>query len=375
MISVLHFSLIVIAVMITVFVGSLLFYKKSIVIIAGVIANNMAGLTAIFTYIIASKGIDQLLWVLPALGGITIVNFYVMHRELSLPFQLLKRDIVGNMAQGNLNFEFDSRLINRRNEFGAIALAMLNMQHELKKATNHINEISREIVLSSAQQNDAALSISSSASEQASSTQEISVTVEEIASTTHQNSENAGETAGIMKTVLERMIQLEKVSSESLRSVNDIIEKIGVVNEIAYQTNILSLNASVEAARAGTEGRGFAVVANQVKMLAENSRVEAEIIHGLSELTISKNQQANEFVKTLLDEIEQTSMLIGQISSASLEQSNGTDQINNALQNLNQVAQQNAASSEELAANADELALLANKLKAGMKFFNAGKFD
>lgn len=372
MISVLHFSLIVIAVMISVFVGSLLFYKKSIVIIAGVIANNMAGLTAIFTYIIASKGIDQLLWVLPVLGGITIVNFYVMHRELSLPFQLLKRDIVGNMAQGNLNFEFDSRLINRQNEFGAIALAMLNMQHELKKATSHINEISREIVLSSAQQNDAALSISSSASEQASSTQEISATVEEIASTTHLNSENAGETASIMKAVVERMIQLEKVSSESLKSVNDIIEKIGIVNEIAYQTNILSLNASVEAARAGAEGKGFAVVANQVKMLAEESRVEAEIIQSLSELTISKNQQANEFVKTLLDEIEQTSMLIGQISSASLEQSNGTDQINNALQNLNQVAQQNAASSEELAANADELALLANKLKAGMKFFNAG---
>lgn len=367
--EILGFILIVFGVMISVFISSYIFFKKSVVLVMGLIATNIAGLTAIMAYIIAIKGLGQLLWVIPTIGIVSVFNFLMMQKYLSKPIISLKEDIVGKLSNGDLDFNFDENILAKGNEFGEIARALSRMRKQLILIVSEIQKISQTIDISSQQQSESAIFFATGANEQASSTEEISATIEEISATNHQNAANAQRTADLSKSASNNMDGMEVLIENTVKSVNNIIEKIQIVNDIAYQTNILALNASVEAARAGEAGRGFAVVANEVRSLAENSKLAADEIKTMSSLTIKQTHESELFVKKLVSEIEKTSDLVANISIASLEQSAGSDQINNAIQNLNQVSQQNAAAAEELASSSEELSNQSKNLIDAIQFF------
>lgn len=337
------------------------------------IAINMAGFCAIAGYFIAEKGFKQLYWIVPAVMIISVFNFWLMFKYQSDPAKKLMKDIVEKLANGQLDFEFDDKILKKNDEFGQMSRALTQMRLQLKDIVGEIQKISANIEMSSNQQSAAAMVISTGANEQASSTEEISATLEEISSTNHQNSENAHTTADLSKSATEGINKMGIVMNENLGSINDIVDKIQVVNDIAYQTNILALNASVEAARAGEAGRGFSVVANEVRNLAENSKSAADDIKNLSDNTLSQTKESDSFIKTLITEIEKTSQLVENISIATIEQTTGTDQINNAIQSLNQVSQQNAASAEELASSSEELSEQARNLNLAISYFKTDK--
>lgn len=373
--QILGFTLIVFAVMFAVFISSYIFYRRSVVLIMGLIATNIAGLTAIFAYIIAIKGLSHLKWVIPCIGLVSIFNFYMMHRHLSKPVVSLMNDIVDKLSNGMLDFNFDDKVLAKKNEFGAIARALAKMRKQLMLIVSEIQKITSFIELSSTQQSEAAMEISSGASEQASSTEEISATVEEISAANHQNTENAQQTAQLSKSASLSMGEMGQSIDRNVRAIKHILEKIKVINDIAYQTNLLALNASVEAARAGEAGKGFAVVAGEVRALAESSKQAADEIKQLSDLTMKETNESAGFIKQLISQIDQTAGLVEQISLANIEQTSSTDQINNAIQQLNQVSQQNAASSEELASGSEELSTQAKKLGQLITFFKTDRHE
>jgi methyl-accepting chemotaxis protein len=165
---------------------------------------------------------------------------------------------------------------------------------------------------------------------------------------------------------------LKKGSVSALNTANvvkKIAQKNALIGEIAFQTNILALNAAVEAARAGEFGKGFAVVANEVKKLAEHSKVAADEISRLSNEGLDVSDLAVKQLDAMVPEIEKTLILVNEISTINMHQSEGANQINSAMQQLDQVVQANAAASEELATNAEELSGQAEQLKNMVSHF------
>ena len=156
---------------------------------------------------------------------------------------------------------------------------------------------------------------------------------------------------------------------KTVDAMQEIAEQVGVIEDIAEQTNLLSLNASIIAAQAGDHGRGFAVVASEVRELAERSQRSAKKINSLTNSSVKVAHTAGKMLKELVPGIQQTAMLIQEISAASYEQSNGTEQISIAVQQLDMVTQQNVVTSEDTAAIAEQLKHQAEQLQDAIAFF------
>jgi methyl-accepting chemotaxis protein len=219
------------------------------------------------------------------------------------------------------------------------------------------------------QMSSASQQLSQGANEQASGAEEVSSSMEQMAANIQQNTDNAQEADKISQRVSDGVQKVGSAAQESLISIRNISDKIGIINDIAFQTNILALNAAVEAARAGEHGKGFAVVAAEVRKLAERSKIAADEIVSLSAKSVNVTESASKLMGNLIPEIEKTAKLVQEIAAASMEQSTGADQVNSAIQQLNQVTQQNAAASEEMATSSEELSSQAEQLKDIISFF------
>ncbi|AXH11169.1 methyl-accepting chemotaxis protein [Halarcobacter bivalviorum] len=223
--------------------------------------------------------------------------------------------------------------------------------------------------------------LAAKANEQAASLEETAAAVEEITSITRNNAENATKMAELGKTVRTSVTTGEELASKTASSMDEINEKVTSINEaitvidqIAFQTNILSLNAAVEAATAGEAGKGFAVVAQEVRNLANRS---AEAAREIKDLVEDANQKANDGkkisdemingYKELNTHISETIHIIEDVSKASKEQMTGIEQINDAVTMLDRVTQENASEANQVKAIADEVATMANELVSDAK--------
>ena len=270
-------------------------------------------------------------------------------------------------ANGDLNISFSS---DSKDEVGRLSKALDTMVGNIKKVVDEISISASKMVNASEKLTKESSELSEGASEQASAAEEVSSSMEEMYANIQQNTDNSKETERIAVNAVEGMKISNKSSEEAKNYIEDITEKISIIGDIAFQTNILALNAAVEAARAGQEGRGFAVVAAEVRKLAERSQQAASDINTASQNTLSSSNEARDNLVQITPEIEKTAMLVQEITSASLEQVAGVEQINNALQQLNQITQRNASNSEEISSAAKVLEELSVNLKQSISVFN-----
>ena len=207
-------------------------------------------------------------------------------------------------------------------------------------------------------------------SEQAASLEEISSAMEEMSANIRQSATNASRTEEIAQKAAADAKESGVSVQQALGAMKDIAEKISIIEEIARQTNLLALNAAIEAARAGEHGKGFAVVASEVRKLAERSqRAAAEIVE-LSDSTVHIAESAGGKLESLVPDIQKTSDLVQEISTASREQDVGAEEINKAMQQLDSVVQRSAASAEELSASAHDLSSQTEAQRESVSFFN-----
>ena len=250
-------------------------------------------------------------------------------------------------------------------EFSSMANNLTNIVGEVKKTANSINNSGKQLSRSS-------LGMAKGANEQASASEQVSAAMEDMSFGIQKNADNARETEDITKHVVESVMEANKSVTATVAAMKNMSEKIGIINEIAGKTDLLAVNAAIEAARAGDLGKGFAVVASEVRKLAEKSQAAAREIDILTANVVKQVERSSHQLEVLVPEISKTSQLIQEITTSTMEQTQNAAQVNRAIQQLNDITQQNAATAEELSAGASESLRQAEKLKNTMAFF---RFD
>lgn len=271
--------------------------------------------------------------------------------------------IAGKIADGELRINFDQK------KSVGVYNNMMNMTIKLSEIIESVITSADNVTNGSQQLNESAQMLSSGASEQAQSNEEVTASIEEMSSSIEQNSENAALTENIASKVAAEAEESGSAVQQTVTAMKSIAEKISIIEDISRQTNLLALNAAIEAARAGEHGKGFAVVAAEVRKLAENSQIAAGEISDMSKNSVEIADRAGSLLEELIPKIKQTSDLVREISTSSMEQKSGVNQINSAMNQLDSVVQQNAASAEELSSTAEELSAQSEILLSEIRYF------
>ncbi|NOX09660.1 MAG: hypothetical protein GXP22_09290 [Gammaproteobacteria bacterium] len=301
-----------------------------------------------------------------SLSLICITIFFSFRKNVNVRLDAAQVTLA-NIANGDLQTPIT---VGSNDEFGKLDRAMLNMQQKLIEVVRQIQDNSSQISSAASQVSDTAGSLSGAASEQAASVEQTSASIEQMGASVSQNSENAQITDKIASESAKAAVEGGEAVEETVTVMALIADRIGVIEDIAYQTNMLALNAAIEAARAGEQGKGFAVVAAEVRKLAERSQVAAAEISSLTDNSTKIAEKAGGLLEKMVPDITRTAELVQEIAAASEEQSCGVGQITSAMQQLDKVTQQNAASSEELAATAEEMQAQSANLQRVVGFFH-----
>ncbi|MFD3238695.1 methyl-accepting chemotaxis protein [Rahnella perminowiae] len=289
-------------------------------------------------------------------------------------------DTIRKIATGDLTHEI---VVKSRNEIGQLADSLKYMQDELIRTVSGVRHGADAIYSGASEISAGNSDLSSRTEQQASALEETAASMEQLTATVKQNAENARQASQLALSASETAQKGGKVVANVVDTMNDIAsssKKItditGVIDGIAFQTNILALNAAVEAARAGEQGRGFAVVAGEVRTLAQRSAQAAKEIKGLIDDSVSRintgsvlAESAGETMHDMVNAVTRVTDIMGEITSASDEQSRGIEQVAQAITEMDRVTQQNASLVEESASASAALEEQASLLTQSVAVF------
>ncbi len=299
---------------------------------------------------------------------IGLIVIFLVTRSIVSPIRITA-GYANLLSEGDLKIDFDERMLRRKDETGELAGSFNALIKKLNEIVLEVIEASEIVSRGSSQLTSTSEQLSQGATEQASISEEVSSSIEEISSSIDQNKDNAYQTERIGAQAAEDADAGGAAVNETVEAMRNIAEKIKVIDEIARQTNLLSLNAAIEAARAGEYGKGFAVVAAEVGKLAANSQKASTEIFEIANESVKKAEHAGTVISEMIPNIRKTADLVQEISATSLEQSTGAQQISTVIMQLDQVIQTNAASAEESLAMAEELYSQAENLGKLISFF------
>jgi methyl-accepting chemotaxis protein len=289
-------------------------------------------------------------------------------------------DLALAVADGNLQGADETP---DRNEIGELIAAQQQMRARLRPIVQQVRQGSDAVALASAEIAQGNQDLSARTESQASALEQTAASMEELSATVRHNADSAQQASQLTQTahsiasqggqMVGQMVQTMQGIHDSSRKMGDII---GVIDSIAFQTNILALNAAVEAARAGEQGRGFAVVASEVRSLAGRSAEAAKEIKRLIDDSVQRvgagnalAQQTGETMQEMVGAIGKVNTIVSAISNASREQAEGVIQVGEAITQMDQVTQQNAALVEEMAAAATSLNSQSQELVQAISIF------
>ncbi len=314
-------------------------------------------------------------------GGLGLLIIFFISRAIAAPVKRAA-DMLDDIAHGN--GDLSRRMtVESEDEVGLLADAFNRFVASLNKTISEVRSSTETIATASSEIASGNMDLSNRTEQQASNLEQTAAAMEELTSTVKQNAENASQANQLVASASGFAIKGGEVVGQvvsTMGSITDssrkIVDIIGVIDGIAFQTNILALNAAVEAARAGEQGRGFAVVASEVRNLAQRSAAAAKEIKALIDDSVSKVDAGSKLVDSagqtmgqIVSSVQQVADLMSEIAAASHEQSQGIGQVNNSITEMDDATQQNAALVEQAAAAAGSLQEQAAKLASVVSVF------
>ena len=312
-----------------------------------------------------------------SVGGALLITRSIVHQLGCEPEEAVS--IAGQIAAGNLTIAIDTKA----DDHDSLLFAMKSMRDSLVQIVSQVHSSTDSIAAAAGQIATGNMDLSARTEQQASSLEETASSMEQLASAVQQNADNARQANGLAVSASDVSAKGGAVVAQVVDtmaaidiSAHKIVDIIGVIDGIAFQTNILALNAAVEAARAGEQGRGFAVVASEVRNLAQRSAAAAKEIKSLIGDSVDKVRAGNRLVEQagttmndVVSSVRRVSDIMAEIVAASQEQSSGIAQVNTAITQMDVVTQQNAALVEEAAAAAQAMHEQATSLSEVVSVF------
>jgi methyl-accepting chemotaxis protein len=357
------FALIIIGIItpLVIFLFRILF-KNSLTFKIGLVVVGLLDTISILSFLNGAGGdIKVMAWMGPIGVCVIILGFTIIIRNLRKLVGL--SDVIEQIADGDMTVEVASSLIERKDEIGKTARALAIMQENQNKIITGIKQSADEMMGASANLTTIAQKLSESATEQASATEEVSSAMEEMLAAIESNADQAMQTSKLSADSADEIKQSNQAFMKTVESIETISKKIMIIADIAAQTNILSLNASVEAARSGEAGKGFAIVAQEIRKLADTTNKASSEIDELSKTVTDVSFSTRDKLDKVVPGIVESAQLVKNIAAASHEQRSGAEMINISMQQLAMITNQNSESSEEMSGSAVQLSQKAKELK------------
>ncbi len=298
--------------------------------------------------------LQKTLLIFVLIGLFVIFGIIIIMGRIAItkPIQIINKDLK-IISDGNLLHKMS---YTKDDELGLLVKELSLTFASIRKVFTSVNKANGDLRRASEHLNYTSQDVSQGASEQAASVEEVSASMEQMSANIEQNVSNAKKTEKEVYMAAAAVFEGNKVVRKTTDLMKLVSEKIVVISEIAKQTNILALNASVESASAGEFGKGFSVIAKEIRQLAEDTQSAAVEIVKSTSSGVTSAEKAVSQLANIIKQMENSSEMIKQIVVASTEQKNGVDQVTNGIEQLNKITQQNAAVAEEMATSSEELA-------------------
>lgn len=329
-------------------------FRKSFVLLIGSLFLAVIDAVACFAFVVGNQGLVHLAWAVPVSIVLIVSSYFVLSKKVKDPIQHLTI-ILQKMSEKNLKDDVDEKFLHEQYEIGEVTAAVMKLMDSNRQMVKLMDDSSSVLVGSSSNITSSSSSISSGASEQASGIEEISTSIEEMTANIATNADNAKKSQNLSAEAQSQLELSFKKVKDNVELMKLIDEQTAFVRQIAEQTNILALNASIEAVKAGEAGKGFSVVAKEVRTLAEQANIASNKIVAMVKDGVNQVNEVMDEITLLVTQTGESLRLVQEVAAASEEMNIGANQINSAIQELNSVVQENAASAEELSASSTQL--------------------